>query len=191
MSVTGSNICKFSLVSFFLFLLSFTPGCGRGLVAGPPQPPTIGSFSAAATSITAGQSTTLNWPTSGATTVTIDNGVGTVAASGSATVSPTQTTTYTLTATGDGGNSSGHVTVTVNQPKPTVTITADPTGVSPGQSSTLTVTAANASGVGVVCSDSNGTQEFTGTLPGTGGTLSVTPKNTVTCVATAKGADNQ
>ena len=194
MSIKGSNICKSSVFIFIALLLSVASGCGRGLAAGslqPAGPPSIGSFSAAAASITAGQSTTLTWTTTGATTVTIDNGVGNVAASGSATVSPTQTTTYTLTATGSGGASSSHVTVTVTAPKPTVTISANPAAVSPGQSSTLTVTAANASDIGVVCSDSNGNQEFTGTLPGNGGTLSVTPKNTVTCVATAKGADNQ
>lgn len=194
MSITGPSICKFSFFSFFLLFLSFISGCGRGIVAGslqPAGPPSIGSFSAAAATIAAGQSTTLSWATSGATTVMIDNGVGSVAVTGSAGISPAQTTTYTLTATGSGGTSSAHITVTVTQAKPTVTITADPSAVSPGQSSTLTVTAANASDVGVVCSDSNGTQEFSGTLPGNGGTLSVTAKNTITCVATAKGANNQ
>ncbi|HKR30193.1 MAG TPA: hypothetical protein VJT08_06935, partial [Terriglobales bacterium] len=127
MSVTGPSICKFSFFSFFLLFLSFTSGCGRGIVAGSPKPagpPSIGSFSAAAAIITAGQSTTLSWATSGATTVMIDNGVGSVAATGSTGISPAQTTTYTLTATGGGGTSSAHVTVTVMQLKPSVTITA-------------------------------------------------------------------
>jgi hypothetical protein len=67
------------------------------------------------TSITAGQSSTLQWSTANATTITLNGSA--VAASGSRTVTPTATTTYTLVAT----NSSGSVTSTA-----TVTVTAPP-----------------------------------------------------------------
>ena len=73
--------------------------------------PTV-QFSASPTTIQAGQSTTLTWSTTDATSVSIDNGIGAVAASGSMTVSPTQTTTYTLTAT-DGSQS---ITATTTVP---------------------------------------------------------------------------
>ena len=64
----------------------------------------ISSFTAASTSIAYGGSTTLAWSVSGATSVAIDNGVGTLSGStGSVTVKPTATTTYTLTATNSAG----------------------------------------------------------------------------------------
>ncbi len=60
-------------------------------------------------------SATLTWSTSNATTVSIDQGIGTVNASGTRTVSPTSTTTYTLTATGAGGTTVRTVTVNVQK----------------------------------------------------------------------------
>jgi chitodextrinase len=60
-----------------------------------------------------GQTATLSWATTDATTVTIDQGVGAVGTTGSATVSPNATTTYTLTATGAGGSTVASVTVNV------------------------------------------------------------------------------
>ena len=65
------------------------------------SPPTVGP----------GQSSQLNWTSSGATSVSIDQGIGTVASSGTLTVTPSATTTYTLTATGP--SSSVHVSATV------------------------------------------------------------------------------
>jgi hypothetical protein len=71
--------------------------------------PTISSFIANPSSITAGSSSTLSWITSGPTSVGITPGSFTsTSASGSASVSPTATTTYTLTAT----NAAGSVTAT-------------------------------------------------------------------------------
>ena len=66
--------------------------------------------------ITPGQQATLSWVSRGATSVTIDQGVGTFTqASGSVPVSPTQTTTYNITATDASGHTAtGAVTVTVS-----------------------------------------------------------------------------
>src|SRR5581483_4875232 len=92
----------------------------------PPNPtpaPAIGSFSASPANITAGQSTTLSWSVSGATTISIDNGLGTVTGN-SKSVSPVQTTTYTLTATNSSGTISARVTVTVNAASDTQAPTA-------------------------------------------------------------------
>ena len=75
--------------------------------------PTITSFTATPSSVTAGQSTTLSWSVSGASSITIDNGVGDVSTLTSKTVFPSQTTTYTVTATNSGGSSLSRVTVTV------------------------------------------------------------------------------
>lgn len=65
--------------------------------------------------ITPGQQATLSWNSRGATTLSIDNGVGGVGASGNQVVSPSQTTTYTITATDSGGHSTtASTTVTVS-----------------------------------------------------------------------------
>lgn len=71
------------------------------------------TLSVSPTSISPGQSSTLSWQTTDATTVTIDNGIGTVAASGSQSVTPTASTTYNLSATGPDGTVSASATVTV------------------------------------------------------------------------------
>jgi hypothetical protein len=86
------------------------------VTVGPPAPAI--SFSASPGTIVQGQSSNLIWTTTNATSVTIDNGIGSQATSGSAAVHPTQTTTYTLTATGAGGTMTGQATVTVSQPPP-------------------------------------------------------------------------
>ena len=80
--------------------------------AAPPPSgglPVINSFSAVPPIIDAGDSTSLSWNVSNATSVTIDQGVGPVASAGSTPVSPAATTSYTLTAT----NASGWSSVTI------------------------------------------------------------------------------
>lgn len=67
-----------------------------------PVSPPVASLKAAPASITEGQSATLTWNTENATEVSIQPGVGSVAAHGSATVAPNTPTTYTLTAIGTG-----------------------------------------------------------------------------------------
>jgi len=86
----------------------------------PPPPPAAptATLTASPDTIDKGQSTTLTWQTTNATTVTIDNGVGTVQPSGSQQVTPTDSTTYTLTAKGEGGTQTATARVTVNAPPP-------------------------------------------------------------------------
>jgi hypothetical protein len=62
-----------------------------------------GTFTATPSSILAGGTSTLEWNISGSTSVSIDNSIGAVAATGSQIVSPAATTTYRLTATASGG----------------------------------------------------------------------------------------
>ena len=82
-------------------------------VEGSPAP--TGTFSASPTSISSGGSSTLSWTSTGATSASIDHGVGSVTpvSGGSVSVSPTTTTTYTLTLTGAGGQATLQATVTV------------------------------------------------------------------------------
>lgn len=80
--------------------------------------PAVTSFQPATASIVAGQSTTLSWSTSNATSVSIDHGIGAQALSGSVTVSPAETTTYTLTAASPTGTATATATVSVYPPEP-------------------------------------------------------------------------
>ena len=86
--------------------------------SGPTSPPTINSFSASPASIIKGNSSTLSWNVSGAATISINNGVGNVASSGSKVVTPTASTSYTVTATNTKGSASKTVTVPVTTPAP-------------------------------------------------------------------------
>jgi len=79
------------------------------------QAPTISTFTATPDSITSGDSTTLAWTLGGdaPTSLSIDNGVGSVLGTTSKVVSPTTTTTYTITATNSAGTATKQVTVAV------------------------------------------------------------------------------
>lgn len=84
------------------------------VMAGGTGKPTISSFTASPTSISAGSSSTLSWATSGASSIAIMPGTFTsTQASGSTSVSPASTTTYTLTATNASGSSTATAKVTV------------------------------------------------------------------------------
>ena len=87
--------------------------------------PVSGQFSASATNINCGQSSTLNWQTSETAEANI-SGVGAVQPSGSQSVSPRATTTYNFTAPGPGGVVNGNATVNVNT-KVDASLTANPT----------------------------------------------------------------
>ncbi len=74
--------------------------------------PTIGSFTASATTVSSGTSVTLNWQAIAASYYVISPQIGAVRGN-SATVIPLQTTTYTLHATNQYGRSTASVTVMV------------------------------------------------------------------------------
>lgn len=126
----------FKYFSLFFILIAFIliTGCSGT----PPSVPIINSFSADSPSITEGESSALSWSVTNATTVTIDNGVGTVALSGNTTVSPITTTTYTLTATNTAGSVTASVTVTVGAAVPIInSFIANPSIIPIGASTNL------------------------------------------------------
>ncbi len=90
----------------------------------PQAPPVNALFSASATTIQQGQSTTLTWETANASEVSIDNGIGQVDASGQRQVSPASNTTYQLVAKGNGGVQQRTVSIVV-EPK-VVVVTPPP-----------------------------------------------------------------
>ena len=90
-----------------------------------PFTPAIESFTASPTTITAGQSATLNWgAVIGAEMAEIDNDIGGVSTPGSIVVNPTTTTTYTLTATCGDKSRTAQVTINVNAAAPPAAATA-------------------------------------------------------------------
>ena len=84
----------------------------------PPTPAPTCTLSASPTTIAPGNSSTLFWTTTNATTFTINNSVGSVTpvASGTNSVLPIATTTYTGTATGAGGSIDCTSTVIITTP---------------------------------------------------------------------------
>ena len=82
--------------------------------AAPSTPPVIQSFTANPASIVAGESSTLSWNVTSATSVSIDQGIGTVGLSGSRTVNPSVNVTYTLTATNGDISLMAHTIVIVH-----------------------------------------------------------------------------
>jgi len=77
-----------------------------------PAVPTL-SLTADNTTLTPGQSTTLRWTSTNATTVVTSN-FGATAVTGTKTVSPSATTTYTITVSGNGQQATASATVTVS-----------------------------------------------------------------------------
>jgi hypothetical protein len=144
-----------------------------------PPAPTL-TFSASPTSITIGQSSTLTWSSTNATSCT-GNGFTPGNTSGTQLVSPTVSTTYSVTCSGAGGALTMSATVTVSAvPTPTVSLSASPTSITAGQSSTLTWSSTNATS----CTASNG---WTGSKA-IGNSEVVTPTATTTYTLTCTGA---
>jgi uncharacterized protein YfaP (DUF2135 family) len=88
-------------------------GHARITVTVPTPAPTV-NLTADATSILQGESTTLRWTSTNATSVVASNfGAPSPSTSGSQVVTPIHTTTYTITVQGPGGQATASVTVTV------------------------------------------------------------------------------
>ncbi|MFN3692554.1 MAG: hypothetical protein ACK4SL_00465 [Candidatus Paceibacteria bacterium] len=144
-------------------------------------------ITASPVTITRGQSSTLSWGTTNATSAFINNGIGTVAVDGSTSVSPLETTTYTLTATGaENKTVSCSKTIVVDQPEVKTPrceyFNASATTIKRGDNVTLTWDTTNANsavinpGVGSVAAD---------------GSTTVSPSETTTYTLTITGDNNQ
>lgn len=144
-----------------------------------PGAPVIASFAAAPAAIVVGQSSTLGWSVTGATSLSIDNGVGSVTGLSSKQVMPAATTTYVLTATNAAGSVTATAKVTVTT-KPTITsFTANPTSINAGQSSTLRWSVTGATSLSI----DNAVGSVTGLT-----STPVTPAATTTYTLTATNA---
>jgi peptidoglycan-associated lipoprotein len=111
-------------VALCLAIIIGLAGCHKKAAAPPPPTPPPPPPAAPTASITVtpqaidpGQSATLRWSATNATTASI-TGIGTVASSGSQSVSPAYSTSYTLTVNGPGGSAQATARVSVNPPPP-------------------------------------------------------------------------
>jgi peptidoglycan-associated lipoprotein len=86
--------------------------------AAPPASPTV-NLQASSNIIQRGESVTLTWSSTNATTLSLSPGVGNVSAEGTQQVTPPDSITYTITATGPGGSADANVHITVSAPAPT------------------------------------------------------------------------
>ncbi|HJW08335.1 MAG TPA: putative Ig domain-containing protein [Holophagaceae bacterium] len=111
------------------------------------SPPSITSFAAAPATITSGSSAILNWTVTGATSLSLDNGIGDVSGATSHPVTPGATTTYTLTATNAFGSVNATATVTVVPPPAITSFSANPTSVVSGATTQLSATFSGGTGV--------------------------------------------
>ncbi len=186
--VTGMKRLAFAL----LLAITVAGGCGPGgivdLLNPPVEPPIVESFSASPLTIAPGGSSTLTWAVSGATTVRISEGIGSVALTGSRSVAPATSTVYTLTATNSAGKSvtaTAQVTVSGEPSSPTAglpgisSFTANPPGISAGDTSNLSWVVSNATSVSI--------NQGIGTVASVGNT-SVSPSATTTYTLTAVNA---
>jgi peptidoglycan-associated lipoprotein len=122
---------RFSSAVLAIGLLSVVlNGCKKATPAPPPPPPpkanvtevkpaerpTIAVFVAEPSTIVSGNPSTLRWAVSGATDISIDQGIGSVPASGTRVVYPSNDATYTLVARGVGGVTESRVRVAVTSP---------------------------------------------------------------------------
>jgi len=181
------------LVPLILLVLAvvFAAGCDLAgiTVTSSTQPPAINSFGAGPPTIAAGESSTLSWSVVGATMVSIDQGIGNVALSGSRVVMPSATTVYTLTATNAAGISTtatAQVIVTGAPSPPTPaalpvvnSFTASPPSIIVGELATLSWNVSNATSVTI--------DHGVGTFASSGNAL-VSPAATTTYTLTATNA---
>jgi hypothetical protein len=138
-----------------------------------PQPPVITHLVAEPSTIDSGQSAMIHWEVVGATSLSLEPGVGPVTGSRVA-VSPSKTTTYTLKATNEVGSVTSSVTVTVKPPAIT-RFAAAPATIDSGQSVTLSWDVAGATSLSI----------FPGVGTVTGSSVTVRPSETTTYVLRA------
>jgi phospholipase C len=97
-----------------IYTITATNGTASATATATVNAPLAVTLKASPANIAPGSQSTLTWASQGATSLSIDQGVGAVTgASGSVAVSPTQNTTYTITALDAQGNTST-AAVTVN-----------------------------------------------------------------------------
>ncbi len=182
----GLIMGSIAIAASILLFLVMGVGCIPG-IPGSSGLPAISYFGAEPSSISPGGSAKLRWSVSGATVVSIDQGIGNVALNGERNVTPGVNTIYTLTATNPIGittTATAQVLVTgVSVPPaglPVVnSFTANTYSITSGSSAILSWNVSNASSVTI--------DQGVGNV-GSVGTISVSPPVTVNYTLTASNA---
>lgn len=166
---TGSGyILEYSVGEDVTYTLTATNSVNTLTLTSSSLVPAVSvSLSASPSTITSGQSTTLTYSTTNATSAQISPGVGALSpvSSGSVVVSPTTTTTYTLGANNVQKVAQTTATVTVNPAAPdisSVSVSPNPTVAATGTTVPYTITVnltsavSSATGVDITLAGSNG-----------------------------------
>jgi len=177
------------LIPLLLLLVMLAAGCDlTGLtVTTSAESPVISSFGADPPTIATGESSTLSWSVVGATTVSIDQGIGNVALSGRRAVVPSATTVYILTATNAAGMSATATAQVIvsgaSAPAASLPVvnffTASPSSVTAGSVAVLSWNVSNATSVSI--------NPGVGTFASSGTTI-VSPVVSTTYILTATNA---
>ena len=118
-------------------------------ITGAMSAPEIVRFEVTPSTINPGGTASLSWNVNGATTLSIDNGIGSVSNQGSVDVNPNQTTTYTLSASNLQGTVTQQVVLAVRTLPEIVSFELDTSSISPGESATLSWEVLDASVVSI------------------------------------------
>ena len=116
-----------ALFSTLLVVVALGAACKKPAPQAPPPPPPpaaappaqpMVNLQASPTSIQRGESVTLTWSSTNATSLNLSPGIGNVTAQGSQRLTPQDSITYTITATGPGGSADASAHITVTAPLP-------------------------------------------------------------------------
>ncbi len=188
-TVTGSSkLISIPSAGTWVFTLTATNQWGTSsaqtTVIANVAPPTINAFSATPTSFTVGNSTTLQWNVTGATNLSLDNGIGAVAGNSLVVTPPsTGTWTYTLTASNSSGTVTAHASVTANAPPPPPVInafSASPTTLTAGGAATLSWNVTGATSLSI--------NQGVGAVTGTTRSVTLSTAGTYTFILTASNS---
>lgn len=160
-----------------------TNTCTRTITVNAPVMPTC-TLSATPTSVPSGAPSTLSWTTTNASSISINQGIGSVTpvASGSRSVTPTTTTTYTATVSGPGGTNTCTRIITVTPSTVSCSLSVAPSVITRGSSATLSWTSQNAV--------SGSINPGLGPIASPNGSTTISPTSTTTYVGNATGADS-
>jgi hypothetical protein len=178
----GQSVSPTATTTYVLTATNSSSSVTRAVTVIVNPPSIIASFSANPINISSGQPVSLNWNVTGATTISIDPGVGNVLDSGGRTVYPTSTTTYILTATNSCCSVTRAVTVQVNQLPPVadlpllIIFNVSPGSIHTGGTATLQWNVLNATSVFISPS--------IGPVP-TSGSVTISPTTTTIYTLTA------
>lgn len=189
---TAGTFTTPALAQTTLYTLTCTGlgGTGAGnttVTVSPPTPAPTLTLTATPSAVTQGQSSTLSWTTTNATScVASGDWTGSRGISGSEStgaLTAVRTYSYSLTCTGPGGSTlqTASVAVSATPPVPTVSITANPAQVASGGTSTLTWSSTSATS----CTASGG---WSGGKSTSGTQVSPTLTQTTTFVLACTGA---